>query len=66
MGLKPDLGLKGGEYQWLGSLFYFGMLAYFDTIDHWYLTRQATWLGNILPIDSSNASLWENIPQLVS
>lgn len=24
MGLKSDLNLKGDEYQWLGSLFYFG------------------------------------------
>lgn len=24
MGLKPDLNLQGDEYQWLGSLFYFG------------------------------------------
>lgn len=24
MGLKQDLDLKGDEYQWLGSLFYFG------------------------------------------
>ena len=29
MGLKPDLDLKGDEYQWLGSLFYFGMLVHF-------------------------------------
>ncbi|KAA8652350.1 allantoate permease family MFS transporter [Aspergillus tanneri] len=28
MGLKTDLGLKGNEYQWLGSLFYFGYLAW--------------------------------------
>jgi ACS family allantoate permease-like MFS transporter len=26
MGLKPDLNLEGDEYQWLGSLFYFGWL----------------------------------------
>lgn len=24
MGLKPDIGLKGNDYQWLGSMFYFG------------------------------------------
>ncbi|KAB8079008.1 major facilitator superfamily domain-containing protein [Aspergillus leporis] len=28
MGLKPDLNLEGDEYQWLGSLFYFGYLAW--------------------------------------
>ncbi|KAI9036395.1 allantoate permease family MFS transporter [Aspergillus affinis] len=28
MGLKPDLGLEGDQYQWLGSLFYFGYLAW--------------------------------------
>lgn len=26
MGLKKDLNLEGDQYQWLGSLFYFGML----------------------------------------
>lgn len=25
MGLKTDLDLEGDQYQWLGSLFYFGM-----------------------------------------
>lgn len=24
MGLKEDLGLVGDQYQWLGSIFYFG------------------------------------------
>ncbi|KAJ5207275.1 Major facilitator superfamily domain general substrate transporter [Penicillium cf. griseofulvum] len=28
MGLKKDLNLKGDQYQWLGSLFYFGYLAW--------------------------------------
>lgn len=28
MGLKKDLGLKGDQYQWLGSMFYFGYLAW--------------------------------------
>lgn len=28
MGLQPDLNLKGDDYQWLGSLFYFGMSTY--------------------------------------
>lgn len=27
MGLRTDLNLKGDDYQWLGSLFYFGMLV---------------------------------------
>lgn len=26
MGIKDDLNLVGDQYQWLGSLFYFGML----------------------------------------
>ncbi|KAG8532450.1 uncharacterized protein KY384_002327 [Bacidia gigantensis] len=28
MGLKKDLKLKGDDYQWLGSMFYFGYLAW--------------------------------------
>ena len=28
MGLKTDLNLKGDDYQWLGSMFYFGYLAW--------------------------------------
>ncbi|EPS29216.1 putative transporter [Penicillium oxalicum] len=28
MGLKQDLNLQGDQYQWLGSLFYFGYLAW--------------------------------------
>ncbi|KAF7845917.1 hypothetical protein BT93_L0045, partial [Corymbia citriodora subsp. variegata] len=28
MGLKTDLKLKGDDYQWLGSMFYFGYLAF--------------------------------------
>ncbi|KAJ6124751.1 Major facilitator superfamily domain general substrate transporter [Penicillium samsonianum] len=28
MGLKKDLDLEGDQYQWLGSLFYFGYLAW--------------------------------------
>ncbi|KGO73857.1 Major facilitator superfamily domain, general substrate transporter [Penicillium italicum] len=28
MGLKQDLDLEGDQYQWLGSLFYFGYLAW--------------------------------------
>lgn len=29
MGIKEDLNLKGDQYQWLGSLFYFGRLLYY-------------------------------------
>lgn len=25
MGIKTDINLKGDDYQWLGSMFYFGM-----------------------------------------
>lgn len=28
MGLRTDLNLKGDDYQWLGSMFYFGYLAW--------------------------------------
>ncbi|GES66199.1 MFS allantoate transporter [Aspergillus terreus] len=28
MGIKDDINLKGDQYQWLGSLFYFGYLAW--------------------------------------
>ena len=27
MGIKKDIHLKGDEYQWLGSMFYFGALS---------------------------------------
>ena len=27
MGIKTDIGLVGNDYQWLGSMFYFGSLA---------------------------------------
>ena len=29
MGLQTDIGLVGSDYQWLGSMFYFGMGASF-------------------------------------
>jgi hypothetical protein len=28
MGIKDDLNLEGDQYQWLGSLFYFGASFY--------------------------------------
>lgn len=28
MGIKEDIHLKGDEYQWLGSIFYIGWLAW--------------------------------------
>lgn len=65
MGLKTDLNLVGDDYQWLGSLFYFGML--FLLIPKRYpLTMKVISLGNIPPTDSSNVYPWENTPQLVS
>lgn len=33
MGLKKDLNLEGDQYQWLGSLFYFGMFYLCSRID---------------------------------
>lgn len=38
MGLRPDLNLKNDEYQWLGSLFYFGTLPRFE---YWSLSDKA-------------------------
>jgi hypothetical protein len=32
MGLKKDLNLEGDQYQWLGSLFYFGMLLLYFSL----------------------------------
>ena len=29
MGIRTDIGLKGDDYQWLGSMFYFGMKAHY-------------------------------------
>lgn len=34
MGIKKDLNLKGDEYQWLGSLFYFGEAGFLATHIH--------------------------------
>lgn len=34
MGFKKDIGLKGDNYQWLGSMFYIGIEALLSTIEH--------------------------------
>lgn len=39
MGLKPDIGLKGNDYQWLGSMFYFGTLRAVVLTKSWELTE---------------------------
>ena len=33
MGIKKDINLTGDDYQWLGSMFYFGTEAIFDILD---------------------------------
>lgn len=49
MGIKEDLHLVGDQYQWLGSLFYFGESASLCAkADRWSDADvgQAIWLGN--------------------
>jgi hypothetical protein len=36
MGIKTDIGLVGTNYQWLGSVFYFGYLVCTITLDRRY------------------------------
>ena len=33
MGIRTDIGLKGDNYQWLGSMFYFGMKTHYPRLD---------------------------------
>ncbi|KAI4098301.1 MAG: hypothetical protein L6R37_006561 [Teloschistes peruensis] len=61
MGIKTDIGLKGDDYQWLSSMFYFGRPTSLragsaQSVDQ----QQDTSLGNTLRIASSNAFLSPN------
>lgn len=42
MGLKQDLDLEGDQYQWLGSLFYFGLFRLRFSFLNW-IFLQAHW-----------------------
>ncbi|KAL9581909.1 MAG: hypothetical protein Q9203_005710 [Teloschistes exilis] len=61
MGIKADIGLKGDDYQWLSSMFYFGRPTSLragsaQSVDQ----QQDTLLGNTLRIAFSNAFLSPN------
>ena len=60
MGIKEDINLTGDDYQWLGSMFYFGQaLPFINTVpgvDSW----QATLHGNIQQIAFYRCCLWRN------
>lgn len=68
MGIKEDIGLINDDYQWLGSMFYFGMPAVPHCFPGPYLvtTLQGTSPGSTLQIDSSSASLSPNTPPSAS
>ena len=60
MGLKKSLDLKGDDYQWLGSMFYFGTAYPLATTPApasvtTNISTQATWPGNTPPTGSSSA-----------
>lgn len=63
MGLKPDLGLEGDQYQWLGSLFYFGEFCLRAGSVHQQAIGQTDrtkgiWRGNTRQIDCFSFFLW--------
>lgn len=64
MGIKTDLTLVGDQYQWLGSLFYFGMPFLYSAILVC-LTAQAISHGNTQPASSYNVSPWASTRLLV-
>lgn len=68
MGIRKDIGLVNDDYQWLGSMFYFGMFLPFDTVSLSSMTDtlQATSPGNIQQVDSSSAFLSPSTPPSVS
>lgn len=68
MGIRTDIHLKGDNYQWLGSMFYFGTEALFSTIEYGlqFTIIQDTLLGNTRPTDYCNAYPWPSIPHCVS
>ena len=65
MGIKTDLSLVGDQYQWLGSLFYFGMLFIDSAFRYLNLTVQAISHGNTQLASSCSVSPWANTRLLV-
>ena len=66
MGIKTDLSLVGDQYQWLGSLFYFGMPSICSAfISYRNLTVQAISHGNIQPASFCSVFPWANTRLLV-
>lgn len=63
MGIKKDIHLKGDDYQWLGSMFYFGMALLLNHDDVQSDITQVILHGNIPPTVSSNACHWPNTPR---
>lgn len=62
MGIKEDIGLVNDDYQWLGSMFYFGSPAIRRVLPEPITDAlQATSHGSIQQTDSSSASLSPNI-----
>lgn len=60
-GIQRDLGLKGDNYQWLGSIFYFGASPTpIDPQNPMTDFRQAIWDSSILPRGCSSACPWRN------
>lgn len=60
MGIKEDLDLVGDQYQWLGSLFYFGEFFLFmrKMIGRYADDHQAIWPGNIRQTACCNGYRW--------
>ena len=55
MGIKKDIGLKGDDYQWLGSMFYFGMTRSMRRNNTW-LTQSARLSGLGIPYEQAFAA----------
>jgi hypothetical protein len=54
MGIKKDIHLKGDDYQWLGSLFYFGAYVEYSSSGLSLTVLQVTWRGSIRPVGFSS------------
>ena len=67
MGIKEDIGLVNDDYQWLGSMFYFGTPAILHLLPEPITdTFQAISHGNIQQTDFYSASLLLNTPPSAS
>jgi hypothetical protein len=55
-GLQDGTNLHGQDYNWLGSIFYFGMLKHVPSCRIPQLTEQVIYGHNILPAMSCNDS----------